>query len=851
MWCSEISRLATVERSIETTTNRLPEMSVILESEFSCNFRQLYEVTLMNLKNRLVALQKKRILEGREERNAIIDRIRYMETKFGEDSLQAGDEKEKLLRFDDVKLKERATTFREFLDVNNEKATRVFCKLSKEGGVCDNQEVIRNANGEVFGSGKDHNEYIRKYYEGVYKKRLDSLLTIESFLGEELAHVGWINDRKLSDQESLELEGEVTMDELKESLDNSNFGSTSGWDGISFGVIRNYWGIVSPLLLKMTNEMFREGELTETFKMGLIKLIPKKGDARNVEDWRPITLLNCGYKIISGVANRLEKFLPKIIGRAQKGFLKSKSIHTCILNVTSCVAQSRNNGEGMGVLCVNFSKAFDSLEHEAILACLSFFNFGKFMIKMVATILKDRKARIIVDDGYSDTFGILRGTPQGDRSSPYIFIICIEILLLKISLMEGREINACNFIKEKVKGINIEAITAEAYADDLTVIFKMLDGSLEVIIDMLVEYGRCSGLEINKKKTQLMITGAETYEVGERVHDIEIVGKVNILGIIIDRKLTGLDENWNRGISKMRKLCGYWTTFRLSITGRVMVCKTYIISQIVYLLGSLPLGDDKAEEINSIVINFISGTDRPIERRRQFLCAELGGYNMFDIHDMDTCSKSTWIRRWKKEMEKPDYSGVLSIGPTDVDSDYINGPQDALDTNKLLVNIMAKWNQFKSGYYDVANNIMVTKIFGNSILGERAVCVDIEVFGRSLTARLMVEFGEAVVSDFFTDNGRLREKQDLEERWRIPINWAEYFRLRGALVRIQREFRFDWINGTVGRVLEAFIVNKSKGCGRYRRVISGRWSRGYIENDPTEFAALALGGGQELNGAVG
>jgi hypothetical protein len=260
------------------------------------------------------------------------------------------------------------------------------------------------------------------------------------------------------------------------------------------------------------------------------------------------------------------------------------------------------------------------------------------MTNMVATILK---ARIIVEDGYSETFMILRGTPQGDRSSPYIFIICIEILLLKITIMQGRGINACNFIKEQVEGINIEAITAEAYADDLTVIFKMMDGSLEVIIGILELYERSSGLEINKKKTQLMVTGVDTHAVGERLHGIEIVGMVSILGIAIDRKLNGLDGNWDRGISKMRKLSGYWTTFGLSITGRVMVCKTYIISQIVYLLGSLPLGDDKANEINNVVINFISGTDRAIERRRQFLSAELGGYNMFDIRDLDTCVKAT------------------------------------------------------------------------------------------------------------------------------------------------------------------------------------------------------------------
>jgi exonuclease III len=225
-----MDRIGTVDQNIETIINRLPVMHVMMERDFLCNHRKLYEVMLMNLKNRLVALQKKRLIEGNEERNLILDRILYMESKFGENSQQAGDERDRLLRFDDIKLKERATAFREFLDANNEKATKVFCKLSKDGGVCDNQEIIKNCNGEDFGSSKERSEYIRKYYEGVYKKRLDSLINIESFLGEDFAQEGWINNRKLSEQESLELEGEVTIDELKESLDNSNFGSTSGWD---------------------------------------------------------------------------------------------------------------------------------------------------------------------------------------------------------------------------------------------------------------------------------------------------------------------------------------------------------------------------------------------------------------------------------------------------------------------------------------------------------------------------------------------------------------------------------------------------------------------------------------------
>ena len=52
--------------------------------------------------------------------------------------------------------------------------------------------------------------------------------------------------------------------------------SSSGWDGIGYNVIKKYWGDINGLMTLMTNESFSEGQLTETFRLGLVKLIPKK-----------------------------------------------------------------------------------------------------------------------------------------------------------------------------------------------------------------------------------------------------------------------------------------------------------------------------------------------------------------------------------------------------------------------------------------------------------------------------------------------------------------------------------------------------------------------------------------------
>ncbi len=76
---------------------------------------------------------------------------------------------------------------------------------------------------------------------------------------------------------------------------------------------------------------------------------------------------------------------------------------------------------------VDFVKAFDSIEHLFIRESMKFFGFGETLIGMVGTLLTDRRTCIYLGSGHGEYFQIARGAPQGDRSSPYIFIICIEI----------------------------------------------------------------------------------------------------------------------------------------------------------------------------------------------------------------------------------------------------------------------------------------------------------------------------------------------------------------------------------------------------------------------------------------
>ena len=132
-----------------------------------------------------------------------------------------------------------------------------------------------------------------------------------------------------------------------------------------------------------------------------------------------------------------------------------------------------------------------------------------------------------------------------------------------------------------------------------------------------------------------MITGGEDAQVGSTIGEITIVGNVSLLGIKIDRKLEKLNDNWDKVIGKMENYSRYWKTFNLSISGRVMVAKTYLLSQATYLMGIIPLPVDKAMEMNRIIIEYVNGGERMLAHDKKFLQRDLGGYRFVDSQKMD------------------------------------------------------------------------------------------------------------------------------------------------------------------------------------------------------------------------
>jgi Reverse transcriptase (RNA-dependent DNA polymerase) len=203
-------------------------------------------------------------------------------------------------------------------------------------------ELIKDNQGNDFQRSDDRESFIYNYFKNVFaiqgEKKRDMVGRIETFLGQEICNHPVVLNSKLTEQEKNSLELNFTVPELDEVIKDLNTKSAGGLDGINNALIKKMWKFIRIPLCNYANFCTEKGSLTASFKSAVIRLIPKKGDLGNIKNWRPISLLNCVYKVISkAINNRLKKVANRILRRAQKGFVPKRYIQECLINIIETV----------------------------------------------------------------------------------------------------------------------------------------------------------------------------------------------------------------------------------------------------------------------------------------------------------------------------------------------------------------------------------------------------------------------------------------------------------------------------------------------------------------------------------
>ena len=207
------------------------------------------------------------------------------------------------------------------------------------------------------------------------------------------------------------------------------------------------------------NYSYHFGQLSTSQRQAIIALIDKKKDRIFLKNWRPISLLNVDYKLLSKtLSNRLTPILSTIIHPNQTGFMKGRNIAENIrilYDTIYCTKKAKQHGI---LLALDFEKAFHSLEWNLIFCILANFNFDKNFIKCIRLLYNDISSCTINNGTSSGYFSITRGVRQGDPISPYLFILSLEALAQMI-----RD-------ESQIKGLElpIGVVSLFLYADDVT-----------------------------------------------------------------------------------------------------------------------------------------------------------------------------------------------------------------------------------------------------------------------------------------------------------------------------------------------------------------------------------------------
>ena len=325
-------------------------------------------------------------------------------------------------------------------------------------------------------------------------------------------------------------------------------------------------------LAKVITKSFEQGIFPTALKLARVVPIHKGGSRSDVSNYRPISLLSTMSKIYEKLMHyRIVKFMEvnKSIYENQFGFRAGRSCEHALLNAKSNICSALSQRKISLLLLIDFSKAFDMVEHEILLGKLYHYGIRGLAYEWMKSYLTNREQFVSVGGKDSDTSTLEYGVPQGSILGPLLFIIYIN--------------DIPNLFK------NAQFIL---YADDANIFItgsNILDIKQQVtkLGDELVKWVNCNGLALNLKKTNYIIFSRSKLDgdLSLTINNETIARKkeARFLGVIVDENLT-----WEKHIlsvkQKMSRYVGimYKLKNKVPLSVRLQIYHSFVQSHLNY-----------------------------------------------------------------------------------------------------------------------------------------------------------------------------------------------------------------------------------------------------------------------------
>lgn len=378
--------------------------------------------------------------------------------------------------------------------------------------------------------------------------------------------------------------------EIKEAVFDINSSKAPGPDGFSSKFYQAYWPTIGHDVSREIRSFFASSRLNSRHNETHVRLIPKGLAPRKVGDYRPIALCNVHYKIIAKIlTKRLQPILHSLISPFQSAFVPNRVISDNVL-ITHEVLHFLRTSEAKKYCSMavktDMSKAYDRIEWGFLQAVLKRLGFHDKWISWVMECVQTVSYKFLINGTPKGQVIPSRGLRQGDPLSPYLFILCTEVLS-RLCIKAQRHGN--------LPGIKVARasppINHLLFADDTMFFCKSSPTCCASLGKILEQYEAISGQCINLAKSSITFSSKTSGDTKTKVKQALKISQDGGIG-----KYLGLPEHFGR---KKRD-----TSRFLSGAGKQILLKSILMAMPSCAMSCFKLPSSLCKQIQSVLLRF-------------------------------------------------------------------------------------------------------------------------------------------------------------------------------------------------------------------------------------------------------